>query len=266
MIGHPILISVAAVDLLTLAALAASLFAVFPVSVRWEPGSADRAQLMLERRAEAGTMAAYATTICLLLSTVLLVAAFSLVLPRTIPGAMCGTGVLQAAGDAGARALGFRLLALLCLSAWQLLEGLNSSRPDAPLTETGVRVLLASSPVVLLGIAETQRALQAASVPALRGTTGQGLFWCFRRQSPLSQRRFAGPLRCAQRLSGCLRCLFFSGCRRPPSVWCTSFHRPSSVCWPIRVRGVCFSRNTVWWDLFCSAPWPLRCGKGCWPR
>jgi hypothetical protein len=179
MIGHPILLSVSALDLLAVAALSASLFAVFPVSVRWHPGSPDRAQLLLERRAEAGAMTAHAATVFLLLSTGLLVVAFSLVLPGTIPGAMCGTGVLQAVGDAGVRALGFRLLALLCLSAWQLLEGLNRSRPDAPLTETGVRVLLASSPVVLLGIAETQRALWGLDF-------GQAVDCCARIYDPVS--------------------------------------------------------------------------------
>jgi hypothetical protein len=159
MIDHPLLLSVTAVDLLTLVFLTASLFAVFPVSVRWQPGSASGAQLALERRVEMGAFAAHIAAVCLLLSTLLLVAAVALSLPRTIPGAMCGTGVLQALGAPGGRALGFRFLALLCLSVWQLLEGLNGSRPEASLTETGVRVLLASSPAALLAVAETQRAL-----------------------------------------------------------------------------------------------------------
>jgi hypothetical protein len=57
------------------------------------------------------------------------------------------------------RAFGFRFLALLCLSVWQLLEGLNRSRPESPLTDTGARIFLASAPAVVLAVAETQRAL-----------------------------------------------------------------------------------------------------------
>ena len=159
MTGHPLLLSLTAVDLLTLVFLTASFVAVFPVSVRWHPGSASGAQLALERRAEMGALAAHIAAACLLVSTLLLVVAVALSLPGTIPGAMCGTGVLQALGAPGVRALGFRFLALLCLSVWQLLEGLNRSRPEAPLTETVVRILLASSPAVVLAVAETQRAL-----------------------------------------------------------------------------------------------------------
>ena len=161
MIGHPLLLSVAAVDFVTLTALSAALWALFPIAVRWAPGSADRGQLALERRAEAGAFAVHIAAVSLLASTLLLTIAFALGLPRVVSGAMCGTGVMQAMGGAGYRAMGLRLLALLCLSAWQMVEGLNHSQPEAPLTEAGVRVFLASAPAVLLALVDTVRALSA---------------------------------------------------------------------------------------------------------
>jgi hypothetical protein len=161
MIGHPLLLSVAAVDFVTLTALLAALWALFPIAVRWAPGSADRGQLALERRAEAGAFAVRIAAASLLASTLLLTAAFALALPRTVSGAMCGTGVMQAMGGAGYRAIGFRLFALLCLSAWQMVEGLNHSQPEAPLTEAGVRIFLAAAPAVLLALMDTVRALSA---------------------------------------------------------------------------------------------------------
>jgi hypothetical protein len=159
MIRHPLLLSVAALDLLCLAALLTAVAAVFPVLVQWRPGAADRKQLAAERHAEAGALAVRFAAWVLLLSTLVLVAGISLILPGAVPGAMCGTGVLQAAGPLCARALFFRLLALLGLTVWGLLENLNRSVPEAPLTETAARVLAAVSPLVLLAAWDSARAM-----------------------------------------------------------------------------------------------------------
>ncbi len=159
MIRHPLLLSVAAMDLLCLAALFAAVAAVFPVLVRWRPGDADRKQLSAERRAEAGALAVRFAAVVLMLSTLVLIAGISLILPGAVPGAMCGTGVLQAAGPLCARALFFRLLALLGLTVWGFFENLNRSVPEAPLTETTARVLAAVSPLVLLAAWDSARAM-----------------------------------------------------------------------------------------------------------
>lgn len=161
MIRHPLLLSVAALDLLCLAALAAAGAAVLPVLVRWRPGAADRKQLSAERRAEAGVLIVRIAGASLTFSTLLLIVGISLVLPEAVPGAMCGTGVLQAVGPLGARAIFFRLLALLGLSFWSLLEDLNRSKPEAVLTETTARVLAAVSPLVLLAVWDSARAMWA---------------------------------------------------------------------------------------------------------
>ncbi|MCF8053172.1 MAG: hypothetical protein K9L59_18195 [Desulfobacterales bacterium] len=159
MIRHPLMLSVAALDLLCLAALAAAVVAVFPVLVRWQPGAADSKQLAAERGAEAGVLLVRFSGAALALSTLLLIVGFSLVLPDAVPGAMCGTGVLQAAGPLGSRAIFFRLLALLGLSTWSLLEDLNRIKPEAVLTETTARVFAAISPLALLAVWYTARAM-----------------------------------------------------------------------------------------------------------
>jgi hypothetical protein len=150
---------VAALDLLCLAALVAAMAAMFPVLVRWRPGAADRQQLSAERSAEAGVLIVRIAGAALALSTLLLIVGISLVLPDAVPGAMCGTGVLQAAGPLGARAIFFRLLALFGLSVWSLLEDLNRSKPEAVLTETTARVLAAVLPLVLLAVWDSVRAM-----------------------------------------------------------------------------------------------------------
>ena len=159
MIRHPLMLSVAALDLLCLAALAAAVAAVFPVLVRWRPGAADSRQLSAERSAEAGVLIARMAGAALALSTLLLIVGISVVLPDAVPGAMCGTGVLQAAAPLGGRAIFFRLLALLGLSLWSLLEHLNRSKPEAVLAETAARVLAAVSPLVLLAVWDSARAM-----------------------------------------------------------------------------------------------------------
>ena len=75
--------------------------------------------------------------------------------------------------------MGFRLLALLCLSAWQMIEQFNSRRADAALTETSARVFLACSPVFLLGVVETQRALWGLDF-------GQAVDCCARTYAPVA--------------------------------------------------------------------------------
>lgn len=164
MIAHPIVLAVVACD----AAAALLLLAAAATAVRtvlgWSPDDASRRQLALERRVERASLQARAGTALFLSGGVLFVFSIASVLPGVVPGAMCGTGVLQAMGAEGARALWLRALALLALGAWHLIDRLDRSSPSAPLTSAAARALLVAAPLALLAVADAARALLGLEV------------------------------------------------------------------------------------------------------
>lgn len=155
---HPILVALALTDLIAALLVAAAAVTAVRVVLGWDPGSAARRQLELERRAEAASLRARAGLGFFLLGSALLVVAVTAVLPDLVPGAMCGTGVLQATGPLGPRALALRGLALAALAGWHLLDRLDRSHPRAPLTTGAARALLLATPILLLAVADTGRA------------------------------------------------------------------------------------------------------------
>lgn len=112
------------------------------VAWHWSPGDADGGQLRRERRWEMacllGRWALFTLTGAALLWLVGIVAVWH----GVVPGAMCGTGVLQAMGGHGVRAMVFWGMALLVLHGWRVLDFLDSGDPDGLLTPTVARVLL----------------------------------------------------------------------------------------------------------------------------
>jgi hypothetical protein len=159
MIWHPLLLSVLAMDLLAAAFTAAAALSSLQIAGNWSPKSADEAQIALERKAETASLQGRAGCLLLLGSTLVLVIGIAAVLPDLVPGAMCGTGVLQATRGAGGRALAVRALALGLLAAWHLLDRMNRSRPDFPLATAAARALLLASPAVFLAVCDTVRAV-----------------------------------------------------------------------------------------------------------
>lgn len=158
MIRHPLLMGVAVMDGLALLLLLASGLTAVRVLSGWNPGSADRRQIALETDAEGADLQARFAFWFFALSTVLLIVAVANALPPIVPGAMCGTGVLQATDGRGERALFFRLLGLMALYLWRTTEALNRSRPESPLTILQARLLLLAVPAVFLGVVDTIRA------------------------------------------------------------------------------------------------------------
>ena len=112
-------------------------------------------------RAESAALDARFGLWVLSLSSLLMVVGIATVLAPMIPGAMCGTGVLQAMQGNGGRALAFRLLGLGILFAWQALDRLDRRQPDAPLAVTCARTLLLALPLLLLGAVDTARSFLA---------------------------------------------------------------------------------------------------------
>ena len=131
----------------------------FQVVLYWDPESTGTRQLRLQTRQEIGSLVTTLAAWVYLAAGLLLIGTLTTVLPGLIPGAMCGTGVLQACAPYGFRMLAFRFLAGVGLMCWQRLETLNRSDPLAALSATNARVLLMLLPVVVLAAFATVRAL-----------------------------------------------------------------------------------------------------------
>lgn len=159
MIWHPLLMSVLTMDVLGAVFLSAAALSALQIAGGWSPQSSGQEQIALERRAETASIQSRIATVLLLLATLVLVLGITGVLPRVVPGAMCGTGVLQATGGAGGRALALRGLALGLLAAWHLLDRLNRSRPESPLATAAARALLLATPAVFLAVYDTIQAI-----------------------------------------------------------------------------------------------------------
>lgn len=159
MIWHPLLLSVLTMDLLGAVFLSAAALSALQIAGGWSPQSPGESQIALERKAETASIQGRIAAFLLLLATLVLVIGITGVLPRVVPGAMCGTGVLQATGGAGGRAIALRGLALGLLAAWHLLDRLNRSRPDSPLATAAARALLLATPAVFLALYDTIRAI-----------------------------------------------------------------------------------------------------------
>jgi hypothetical protein len=155
MIRHPLLIAVIAGDLLSLLLWLSAAATAFQIVIKWVPQSAGREQIQLERRAETARLSAKFSLAVFFLSTALLIIGITNVLPDIVPGAMCGTGVLQATDGLGGRALIYRVFALFIMALWLTYEKLNLSRPDAPLTIYNSRILLLVLPFFLLAVITT---------------------------------------------------------------------------------------------------------------
>lgn len=81
-----------------------------------------------------------------------------------VPGAMCGTGVLQALGPAGRQTLLLRLLTLLLLYGWQVVVAMDDQQPETPLACTHGRLLLLAAPLLLLSTWRFGQAMGAVLV------------------------------------------------------------------------------------------------------
>jgi hypothetical protein len=161
MTSHPLVLAVLALHVVGLALLAAAATAAFRVVLGWSPEAASAGQLALERAAEAASFQARAALAALAAGDVVLVAAIATALPTLVPGAMCGTGVLEAMRGAGGYALGLDAAALLALVVWRAIDRLDASRPDAPLATTAATALLVAFPAQLAASIATMQALLA---------------------------------------------------------------------------------------------------------
>ena len=157
MILHPLLFAVVVGDLLSLLLWLGAAVTAFQVVIKWVPQSAEREQIQLERRVETARLSARFSFAVFFLSTTLLIIGITNVLPEIVPGAMCGTGVLQATDGLGGRTLMYRFFVFFIMGLWFTSEKLNLSRPNASLTKYNSRVLLLALPFFFLAVITTFR-------------------------------------------------------------------------------------------------------------
>lgn len=160
MIWHPAAIAVITADLLGLLLLAMSALTAFRMILYWTPASADRMQLSLERNAEVAAIRNRWALLMFAVATGVLLIGISHWFVSLVPGAMCGTGVLESMGNSAAPALFFRGLLLWLLLLWNEVETLNRRRPDQPASQLNARILLSTIPVALLAIGYTFQSLR----------------------------------------------------------------------------------------------------------
>jgi hypothetical protein len=161
MMWHPLSLAVWVGDLLSWAIgldAARRLIGALP---QWDPTASGRSQLMRERSLE---LAAYQGQWIFMLQAatfLLLIIGISHVWSAVVPGAMCGTGVLQAMGVSGVQTVLFRISALLILYAWRTAVKINSRHPQGMLWPDIGRLFLLGLPFMLLGTVTWGQAIAA---------------------------------------------------------------------------------------------------------
>ncbi len=150
MMVHPLILAVAAADAAVVVLLLMAALTSARIVTGWRRSEPTREQLRLERRAESASVQGRWAFGLFVLGSLTYLVAVAEVLPAIVPGAMCGTGVVQATNGLADRALGLRLLALLLMGAWRLHDGLDRADPTSPLVPTTARLMLLAAPVAVV--------------------------------------------------------------------------------------------------------------------
>jgi hypothetical protein len=129
------------------------------VALSWSPARADAAQLHREIRAETAALLGRWSLGCLAAAAAMGLIGIAVIWPHMIPGAMCGTGVLQAMGANGSRAVIYWGAALVILYGWHVLDHLDRFLPRGVLTRSCARVMIIAAPFLVLALFHTWQAL-----------------------------------------------------------------------------------------------------------
>ena len=155
MIWHPLLLTTLIVQMSGLLLLAAAAWTAFRVVGEWKPASAGREQLTLEIKYEAAALQTRWALGLYIFSDFLLIVGITNVYPDLIPGAMCGTGVMQAMNKTGSGFLILNGILLAVLLYWNGLETLNRKQTDVPLSLLSARLILLALPAAVVAFGQT---------------------------------------------------------------------------------------------------------------
>lgn len=129
------------------------------VVLNWTPAQADVEQLRRERHAETAVLMGHWALGCLTAAAMLGLVGIAVVWHRMVPGAMCGTGVLQAMGTDGSRAMIFWGITLIILYVWRSHDRLERCNPEGRLTQAGARLMISAAPFFVLAVFFSWQAL-----------------------------------------------------------------------------------------------------------
>jgi len=155
MIWHPLVLAIVLLDFLSTFLIVLSLNVLFPTLLHWEPGQSSKRQLKLEPRLESALLQNLFGGGIYAFSAILMFAGIALVFPSAIPGAMCGTGVMESLGPSGMRMVILRVLGLTLYFVFYKLHRISMRSPRGEHQQTMVRCLLIILPVIALGFWET---------------------------------------------------------------------------------------------------------------
>ena len=164
MTAHPLLLAMLVVEAAGCLLICLSGAGAVRILSGWAKETASEQQLRLERLAETVAMMTRAGLLLAAAALLLFVIAVSVVLPRIVPGAMCGTGVMQGMGPAGPRVLYSQGALLGLLLIWRLLARLDGTRPISVLTPVMSRLLILAAPVSLVAAVHLLSAVRALDI------------------------------------------------------------------------------------------------------
>jgi hypothetical protein len=159
MIRHPLTWALWAAAITGALLYAVGAWQAMDVALNWAPAKLDSDQLRREIRAESAALLGRWSLGCLMVAAMLGLVGVTLVWPRLIPGAMCGTGVLQAMGINGSRAMIFWGATLITLYGWQVLDRLNHAFPLGVMTRPCARAMIVAAPFLALAFFYSWQAL-----------------------------------------------------------------------------------------------------------
>lgn len=166
MIWHPAAIAIWLMEITAWLVYLGAVWRLLRVLSLWNPGSNEPQQLWCERALELTRFQGGWTAALLTGAFLVLVAGISNLWPRLVPGAMCGTGVLQAMGPPGTQTLLYRGLTLMVLYCWYVVARIDGCRPEGVLALLQGRLLLMVLPFMALGSWTLSQALSALTSQA----------------------------------------------------------------------------------------------------
>jgi hypothetical protein len=161
MTWHPLALAVWLLEITAWAIYIGAAWRLLAVLPQWRPGTGDARQLWRERALELTDYQGRWAMALLSVSFVLVLVGLTNVWPPHVPGAMCGTGVLQAMEPFGRQTLVFRGLTLGAFYCWKVVRQLDGTRPEAVLARARARLLLLVLPLMAMGTYTFGQALAA---------------------------------------------------------------------------------------------------------
>ena len=154
---HPVVIAIGLADATAVLLFIFAALRAEPVVRNWAPASATARQLTLERNVEAVSLLGRLGAVAFAVGALTLLVALTQILPLVVPGAMCGTGIVDAAEATWPLIL--RGATLMLLWGWATLDRLDRTAPRAPMAPWTAGTLLPVAPLSIYTAAQTAMAL-----------------------------------------------------------------------------------------------------------